>query len=80
VAPIYPLATLYHDYGHGHDDDHGRDRDGDRHNGNGHGHGDDGHDHDGDDANNNKKTYSTFILFFKSTTLVGFKSYLLNMF
>jgi len=31
-------------------------------------------------ANNNKKTYSTFILFFKSTTLVGFKSYLLNMF
>lgn len=107
MAPIYPLATLYHDYGHGHDDDHGRDRDGDRHNGNGHGHGDDGHDHDGDDvrhgcghgcfvfhifihnkpprglrrpANNNKKTYSTFILFFKSTTLVGFKSYLLNMF
>ena len=31
-------------------------------------------------TNNNKKTYSTFILFFKSTTLVGFKSYLLNMF
>jgi len=50
VAPIYPLATLYHDYGHGHDGDHGRDRDGDRRNGNGHGHGDDGHDHDGDDV------------------------------
>jgi len=31
-------------------------------------------------ADNNKKTYSTFILFFKSTILVGFKSYLLNMF
>ena len=31
-------------------------------------------------TNNNKKTYSTFILFFKSTTLVGFKSYFLNMF
>ena len=31
-------------------------------------------------ANNNMKTYSTFILFFKSTTLVGLKSYLLNMF
>ena len=31
-------------------------------------------------TNNNKKTYSTFILFFKSTILVGFKSYLLNMF
>ena len=46
VAPIYPLATLYHDYGH--DGDHGRDRDGDRHNGSGHG--DDGHDHDGDDV------------------------------
>lgn len=29
---------------------------------------------------NNKKTYSIFILFFKSTILVGFKSYLLNMF
>ena len=29
---------------------------------------------------NNKKTYSTFTLFFKSTILVGFKSYLLNMF
>ena len=29
---------------------------------------------------NNKKTYSTFTLFFKSTILVDFKSYLLNMF